>query len=217
MNKNWTSVLFDLDGTLVDSSEGIFNSIRMAQETLRLPEISAAQMRTHIGPSPEDAFSRSFGLSGEALREAVTVYKKFAFDYGCLQARLYDGIAELLRAIRKRGCKTGVATLKMERAALKMLTFLQAAPLLDCVKGAMPDIKPKKSEIINNCVDLLGLDKSSCVFVGDSEYDARGAAEAGVDFIGVTYGFGFESAADVARYDHARCAASVEELALALR
>jgi phosphoglycolate phosphatase len=208
----YKAILFDLDGTLADTSRGIYNCIIHTQRTLKLPLISEEQMRTHIGPSPEDSFKRSFGLHGEQLQQTMVIYKQYAMEKGLYEAVMYSGIKELLHYLKQDGCKLCVVTLKNEDVAIEMLRYFQLIDYFDIIGGAHVDRHDKKSALINNCINILGIEKSGCVLIGDSEYDAVGAEEAGIDFIGVTYGFGFKTVEDVMKYRNIGYANSVEAL-----
>ena len=121
----YKAILFDLDGTLADTSEGIYNCIIHTQKTLHLHPISEEQMRTHIGPSPQDSFKRSFGLDGKQLERAMVIYKHYAMEKGLYEAIIYGGIKELLQTLKYAGCKLCVVTLKNEEVTIKMLRYFQ--------------------------------------------------------------------------------------------
>jgi phosphoglycolate phosphatase len=93
-----------------------------------------------------------------------------------------------------------------------MIRHFQLIDYFDIISGAHIDRHDKKSALINNCINILGIEKSDCVLIGDSEYDAIGAKEAGIDFIGITYGFGFKDESDLDAYNHVGCAVNIKEL-----
>jgi phosphoglycolate phosphatase len=208
----YKAILFDLDGTLADTSEGIYNCIIHTQRALNLPLISEEQMRTHIGPSPEDSFKRSFGLRGEQLQQAMVIYKQYAMEKGLYEAVIYNGIKKLLQHLKHDSYRLYVVTLKNENVAIEMLRYFQLIDYFDIIRGAHTDRHDKKSALINNCINISEIEKSGCVLIGDSEYDALGAEEAGIDFIGVTYGFGFKTVEDIMKHKNVGYANSVEEL-----
>ena len=189
-------VIFDMDGTLADTSEGIFNSIRYTQKMLNLPEITYAQMLSHVGPPMEESYARNFGLSGESLKKAVQYHKEYAMKKGYRELKVYDGIIDLLEKLRNAGIRTAVATLKAQTTAEKIAKEY-FPDLFDVVIGANQNNPMTKAEMLLKCIDKFQFSKDDAVLVGDSIYDADGAAEAGIDFVAVTYGFGFQPNEDI--------------------
>jgi phosphoglycolate phosphatase len=208
----YKAILFDLDGTLADTSRGIYNAIRHTEKLLNLESISAEQMRLHIGPPPEESFQRSFGLSGANLKKAVTIYRQYSLEYGLYEAEIYNDMLELLMVLKGLEYKLGVVTLKSEEIAIKMLRYLNVASYFDVIKGTHPDLLIKKSTLLNLSASQLLLNRSDCVLIGDSDYDAIAAQEVGIDFIGVLYGFGFRTEADVKKYKDTSCVRQVKEI-----
>jgi phosphoglycolate phosphatase len=208
----YKAVLFDLDGTLADTSRGIFNAIRHTERLLNLKPISEEQMRSHIGPPPEESFQRSFGLSGPDLEKAMTIYRQYALERGLYEAELYDGMIELLTTLKGFGYKLGVVTLKHEETAMAMLRHLNIVSYFNIIMGSRPGQHINKSALLETSIDYLLLGKSDCIFIGDSEYDAKGAEEVGVDFIGVLYGFGFRREGDLKKYKNVACVKQIKEI-----
>jgi phosphoglycolate phosphatase len=209
---NYRAVLFDLDGTLADTSKGIYNAIRHTEKLLNLEPISEDQMRSHIGPPPEKSFQRSFGLSGANLEKAVSIYRQYSLECGLYEAEIYSDMPELLMALKKLGYKLGVVTLKSEEIAIRMLRYLNIASYFDVIKGAQSGLLVMKSVLLDLSVSQLLLNRSDCVLIGDSDYDAIGAEEAEMDFIGVLYGFGFRTEDDLKKYKNVACVRLVNEL-----
>lgn len=189
MNK-YKLVIFDFDGTVADTSEGIFNSIRYTQRMMALPEITAEQMRSHVGPPMEESYNRNFGLRGEELKRAVAYHKEYAVKQGFRELRIYDGILDLLDKLRSGGYLTAVATLKAQGTMDKIAECFGLKERFDCIAGVTEPVT--KGELILKCMKELGCTAKETVLVGDSEYDALGARDAGVRFVAVTYGFGFK-------------------------
>ena len=212
--KTYKTIIFDLDGTLADTSEGIYNCIRYAQTKMSLPSITDAQMRSHIGPPMHEAYERSFQLTGSALEQAISYHKEYALTKGLYEASLYDGMPQLLSRFKAQGIKLSVATLKYEETAKKMLSFLNVASYFNVICGSLSEVKLTKAQLLEKCVTLCQGEKSTALLIGDSAYDALGAKEADIDFLGVTYGFGFQTADDVNQYPNVGCARSTEEIGL---
>lgn len=205
-------VIFDLDGTLADTSPGILNSIRYTQKKMNIPEISLEKMYSHIGPPMAESYNRNFGLTGDKLQQAINYHKEYAMKHGYKEIKLYEGIVSLLENIRKNGLKTAVATLKAHSTTLKIFEYLDIKEKFDIIKGVDPQKHQTKAELLEDCIKEAQCEKNNAVLIGDSKYDAIGAQYAGIDFIGVTYGFGFKHSNEVNAYNNIGVASSVEEL-----
>lgn len=201
MNK-YELIIFDLDGTLADTSPGILNSIRYAQKMMDLPPITLEQMYSHVGPPMEESYHRNFGLTGEPLRKAIAYHKEYAMKQGYKEIKLYDGIEELLLALKNSGYKTAVATLKAHITALKIFESLNMTDKFDVIKGVDSENPMTKAQLLQYCIEILNIPKERALLIGDSIYDAKGAQEAGINFLGVTYGFGFKYKEDIGNLPH---------------
>lgn len=210
--KAYHTIIFDLDGTLADTSEGIYNCIRYAQEKMGLPPITSEQMRSHIGPPMHESYERNFHLSGLDLEKAVSFHKEYALTKGLFEASLYEGMSQLLSQLKQRGFKLAVATLKYEETAQKMLTFLNVAHYFDVICGTLSDVKLTKDQLLEKCIQLCHGSKDTSLLIGDSSYDACGAQEAGIGFLGVTYGFGFKSKQEVDEFPNVGCAETIGDI-----
>lgn len=194
-------VIFDMDGTLADTSEGIFNSIRCTQKMMDLPEITYEQMLSHVGPPMEESYHRNFGLTGEKLQQAVKFHKEYAMQKGYRELKVYDGIIDLLKELRKNKIKTAIATLKAQSTAEKIADEY-FPDLFDLIIGADANTPKTKAQMLLECINKTQVKKENAVLVGDSIYDANGAAEAEIDFIAVTYGFGFKGIGKISSAVH---------------
>ncbi|MCI5668420.1 MAG: HAD hydrolase-like protein [Oscillospiraceae bacterium] len=185
-------VIFDFDGTLADTSLGIFNSIRHASAALGLPEIPQTQMRSFIGPPLSSAYISNFGLSGEVLETAMRLHKEYGVAHGYKELEFYNGIFSLLEYLKKAGVQTAIATLKVQPTLNKIVEEFDCSKYFDICKGADLGAPMTKAEMLRFCISQAGnIPDTKAVLVGDSIFDAEGAQEAGIDFIAVTYGFGF--------------------------
>lgn len=205
-------IIFDLDGTLADTSLGILNSIRYTQKMMNLTEITLEQMYSHVGPPMEESYNRNFGLTGEKLKQAVSYHKEYAIKQGYKEIELYKGIPELLTELKNYGCKTAIATLKAHTTAVKIFESLNLTDKFDIIKGVDINSPMTKAQILEYCLDKTNTPKEKAILIGDSVYDAKGAKEIGVDFLGVTYGFGFNNAEDLKEIDCVSICNSVEEI-----
>ena len=205
-------IIFDLDGTLADTSPGILNSIRYVQKMMNLPEITLEQMYSHVGPPMEESYNRNFGLTGEKLKQAVSYHKEYAIKQGYKEIKLYKGIPVLLTELKKYGCKTAIATLKAHTTAMRIFESLNLSDKFDIIKGVDIHSPMTKAQILEYCLDKTNTPKEKAILIGDSAYDAIGAQEVGIDFLGITYGFGFKTKGDVDKYNNIGTCNSVKEI-----
>lgn len=190
--KKYSTVLFDLDGTLLDTSRGILNCISYAEAAMPLPVLDEECKRRFIGPPLPESFQREYALNESDGMRAVEFYRERYQTKGLLEAEIYPGIQPLLTALQANGASMAVATLKLERYAQTMISFFGLANYFNCVCGTDEKGRVTKAEIIGKCLKKIGALPGEAVLVGDSRYDRSGAEQAGVDFIGVSYGFGFK-------------------------
>lgn len=199
--RRYDAVIFDLDGTLLDTSEGIFRSVGYVIDTLKLSRPSEEVMRTFIGPPIQKSFARIYGMDKADADGAAGLFRERYKENDLLLAKPYDGIFEAIRDLNNGGVRTAVATYKRQDYAEKILKHFGFDKVCDIICGSDFDGVLTKKDIIENAIDRLGIsDRSRVVMVGDSDNDAMGAEEIKVAFIGVTYGFGFGSHEDVNVY-----------------
>lgn len=209
-------ILFDLDGTLLDTSEGIIESVRHTISLLGLPELTTEVLKTFVGPPVQESFKKYYGMEEANAQEAADVFRSYYKETALFLAQPYPGIHELLEKIKKNNLRIGVATYKREDYAKTLLEHFDIAPFCDTICGADNENKLTKTDIIMKCLHDLSLDTKDTVLIGDTIHDARGASNSGIPFIGVAYGFGFESRNDSIPYPCVRCVETVEELADAI-
>lgn len=185
-------IVFDMDGTLADTSPGILNSHRHAHKMMGRPVPDDKALEGVIGGPLLKQFTDRFGYSEPDAREAVTIYRNYYAEKGLLEAELYPGMAEALRQLHNSGCKLGVATLKAERFVKVMLEHMGVADCFDAIYGMDEADTRTKTMLIDMCMEATGCSREETVMVGDSIHDLNGARLSGVDFLGVTYGFGFK-------------------------
>ncbi len=208
---SYRSVIFDLDGTLVDTGEGIINSVRYAEAHLGLVPVDDEKARGFIGPPPFEAYQKYHHLDEERALQAVKLHREFAQRQGIFQSRAYSGILPLLHGLKRKGKKLGVATLKKEELAITVLRHVEL-DVFDAVAGVRDEQADTKAKLILAALEQLGISRDRAVFVGDSGYDAVAAEEIGMDFIGVIYGYGFTSAKALDQYSHVGIAEHVDML-----
>ena len=186
------AVLFDFDGTLADSSEGIFHTALYTVRQLGITkEYTSEDLRRFVGPPLRQCFVVAFGLDESLLDEALVIYRKEYADRGKYMMKLYPGIRELLGDLKASGIKLGVASFKYEELVKECLGYLGILEFFDSVHGSSLSEDRTKSGIINMVLNDLDVDRKNVLMVGDTEADLNGAESAGTGFAGVSYGFGF--------------------------
>ncbi len=185
----YTSILFDLDGTLVDSGEGVLKCAELALRHFNLPIPSPAEMRTFVGPPLHDSFLR-FGCTEEMAQEAIAVYRSRYTTVGKFELFVYPGIEQLLQDLTAAGCKLYVATSKPETVSVEILQHLGLAKYFTYIAGAAPDkSRSTKEEVIAYLLEQAG-DLDSALMVGDTAYDVIGAARHGIPCAAISWGYG---------------------------
>lgn len=186
------AVVFDLDGTLLDTSEGIFKTANTVAGIMGYAECrDLERFSLFVGPPLHVGFSKVFGLEGEENRKAVVTYKKLYRSTGINLYRYYPGLVEVVAALKNDGFRLGVATLKNEAAAKDMLSSSRYDGLFDVIKGSDEAETLTKAMLLETVCEKLHVSVSSAMLVGDSESDENGAREAGLRFLPVSWGFGF--------------------------
>lgn len=185
-------ILFDLDGTLTDPAEGITNSVRYALQKRGITVSDPTTLYPFIGPPLIDSFMKYYGFSKEEAIRAVDDYREYYADRGIWENRVYDGIPELLAALKQAGKTVCMATSKPEHFAKQIAAHFHIAPYFDLIAGStMSETRTKKSEVITYALDLLGrTNPTGAIMIGDRCFDVDGAHETGMPCIGVTYGYG---------------------------
>ena len=202
------NVIFDLDGTLLDTSEGILLSVEHTVKALKYGELTLEQKLSFIGPPVQVSLKRLYGLSDEEAQRGAGVFREFYKEKALLKAKPYEGIYDLCGTLKDMGVRMAVATYKREDYALKLLKHYDFDKYCDPMHGADNNNVLKKEDIVMMCVNEMGAKKEECVLVGDTDNDAKGAMEAGIPFIAVTYGFGFRDQDDLKGFPYIGIAAS---------
>ena len=191
MNK-YRYVLFDLDGTLTDSAEGIIRSLQYALSKFGISVGDPDSLRVFLGPPLVDAFMKYFNFSEEDAHKATAYYRERFSTVGLFENRVYDGVTELLQALKARGFKMIIATSKPEEFTERILAHFNLRGYFDHVAGATFDGRiSTKSQVIDYAFQKAGIDNpAEAIMIGDRHHDINGANSKGMDSIGVLYGYG---------------------------
>ena len=183
------AILFDLDGTLTDSGEGIINCAILALEHFGCPVPSREEMRVFVGPPLHESFIKH-GVPADKAEEAIKVYRSRYIPIGAYENTPYPGIRELLEALKAAGHKLYVATSKPEEMSIKILQHFDLAKYFDQICGATMDIsRSSKEAVIGYLLEQNGR-ADNMIMVGDTKFDILGAKEHGIPAIGVSWGYG---------------------------
>jgi len=190
---NYNTILFDLDGTVTDPKEGITRSVAYALEHFGIKVDDLDTLTKFIGPPLLESFAEYYGLSDEDSKTAVKKYRERYSVTGWAENIPYEGMAELLRDLKKAGKTISLATSKPEEFATKILEHFDLAKYFDLICGA-PMNAPKghgKVDVIEDALKRLGItDRSGVLMVGDRLHDTEGAHKASLPCAGVLFGYG---------------------------
>ena len=199
MSLSISVVLFDVDGTIVDSAPAVMNAFRGALSDYDLPIPGDQRLRTYVGPPLWYSFS-DLGYEGELLANLVSGYRaRYQAHY--LDPEPFPGVIELLHDLHRAGIPLATATSKQAPMALAQMEHLGLSEVFDVIAGATPDPASSKATVIREALTRLearGVDTSHPVIIGDSIWDVRGAQEAGIPVIGVGWGYATEDGLDEA-------------------
>lgn len=183
------SILFDLDGTLTDSGEGIINCAILALEHYGLPIPSREEMRTFVGPPLTESFIRH-GVPADKAEEAVAIYRSRYIPIGKYENNPYPGIRELLETLHELGYKLYVATSKPEGMSVDILKHFDLDRYFTRICGASLDSsRNTKEAVIEYLMETTG-ERENMVMIGDTKFDVLGAKHHGIPCIGVSWGYG---------------------------
>ena len=208
--------LFDLDGTLIDSDGAILTSLRRMEERLGLPPLSDEALRTFLGPPLRGSFMTHYHVSPAGAEDMARVYRDSYLELGIGRTVVFDGVFEFLRHIRARGGHAAVATLKERRLAREILKQTGLGEYFDYVALDMGE--GSKASLIRECLAGLNCrDPGRAVMFGDSPYDGLAAAEAGVAFVPLLRGEGFQKPGSLRGIPYVFSAWTAEEMGAYIR
>ena len=190
----YRACIFDLDGTLTDTLESLTFSVNETLRTFSLPGITHEQCRSFVGSGAKVLMERALRAVGDEslsrLEEAMKVYGRIFQEYCTYDVTPYDGIENMLQVLQNRGMKLAVLSNKPHKQAVDVVTSVFGENLFSLVQGQMEAV-PKKPDptAVYAIVDELGVPKEECLYVGDSDIDMQTGQAAGMDTVGVTWGF----------------------------
>lgn len=190
-------VIFDLDGTLLDTSEGIKSSVKYVIEKYNLQLPTENELNKFIGPPVQASFKHLYDLSNEMSFAMAALFREHYKSADLFKAKPYNNVLDVLKYLRSIGIKTAVATYKREDYTKLLLDHFGLSKHLDIICGSDFDGKLKKKDIILNVINKSGFSINDSIMVGDTLLDAEGASIIGMGFIAVLYGFGFKNIEEI--------------------
>ena len=190
----FNSAIFDLDGTIMDSEEGIVRSVEYALDKMGVTEYDRQTNLRFIGPPLVDSFMEYYSMSEADALRAVAFYRERYSVTGIYEARMYDGVRELLTRLKEQGVKLYIGSSKPEKYVRMILEKQGILDLFDYVAGATFDeSRNNKEQVLTYLFEQVEIDKKSAVMIGDRYHDIDGAHYVKIPCIAVLYGFGNEA------------------------
>ena len=185
----YSVILFDFDGTVFDTVEGITKCVQYAMRK-RGVETELEELRCFAGPPLGDMFMEKFGLDRAEAEQAVQDFRERYIPIGMYESRPFPEIRGLAESLRAAGKKLGIATSKLECLARQLLEQEQLLDLFDAVCGSGErGNNDAKWQVVARAMEALGASPSETVLIGDTKYDVAGAHRAGLPCIGVRWGY----------------------------
>ena len=196
MKEKYDLILFDVDGTLTDSGEGITKSVQYTLEKYGIIEPDLNNLRKFIGPPLIDSFMKYYGFSKEESVRARNIFNERYQPIGWMENHPYDGIETVLEELQSAGIMMGVATSKPEGVANKVLEYFDLKKYFSVICAApnngLNGEKPGRIRAAIEEARALGCEAKNVIMVGDTRFDVLGAHECGIPCVGVTWGFAVE-------------------------
>jgi phosphoglycolate phosphatase len=189
----YKAILFDLDGTLTESGEGIIRCVQYALEKIGHPEPDAQKLRVFVGPPLMEQFMKYAEVDEETARQAVVFYRERYSTIGIFENRVYKGVREMLEGLQRKGYQLAVASSKPEYYVRQILEHFELLDYFREVVGSeMDGTRTSKTDVIEEALRRMKFSdhREQVVMVGDKEHDVLGARQSGLECIAVSYGYG---------------------------
>lgn len=188
------AILWDLDGTIINSEEGITKCVQYALRAHGIEEPDLKKLLCFIGPPLDPVFREKYGMTEDEAWQSVVKYRERFDVKGIFECCLYDGVKEVIRDMKQKGYVLALASSKPEGACKRILDHFNLAPYFDEVVGSTLDgsisTKEEVLEELGRRMASLCIGKEEMCLIGDTKYDAAGAKAFGIRCVGVSYGFG---------------------------
>lgn len=187
------TIIFDIDGTLVNSNSSVRYSVDEVAFKHNLKRLNDKEFALFLTYSPiYSSFSNVYKLDDDKAQIYGDEFIKHNGTKGIYKSELYNNVIELLELLKEKQYKLGIATCKNQSNAQKIIKHLQIDKYFDIVCG-LEKSQENKLTILDKCIRKLDSNRQNCLYIGDTENDANAAKDLGIDFIAVTYGYGFKT------------------------
>lgn len=189
----FSNLIFDLDGTLIDSKRGIFNSVIYTMDQLSIPEDKRpSNLNPFIGPPLRQSFKQLFQMNDEKAEKATSIYREYYKKHGLYQFEIFPGIEESLKFLKNTGFSISLVTSKAEIYAQLIINSTPFSQVFETISGCEIDgRRSEKRELIAYTLNKLNISASKeILMIGDRYHDIRGAKACGISSAAVTYGYG---------------------------
>ncbi len=195
-------IIFDLDGTLSESAEGITKSVQYMLEKLGIIEPDLKKLECFIGPPLNVTLEGQYGMDKDTAWQGVLYYRERFDKIGVFENHPYNGIEDMLKALKSKGKTLAIATAKPQPQTDAIIKRYGFDKYFDVVKGPAPTSKEHtKADIVKAVIETLNCDKNRTLMVGDKSHDINGAKENGIKSLGVLYGYGSKKELEAAGAD----------------
>ncbi|MFV0465357.1 MAG: HAD hydrolase-like protein [Lachnospiraceae bacterium] len=182
---------FDLDGTIINSEEGITNCVRYVLEYFDMEQPRQEELLCFIGPPLRQQFMKIYGFDAQKAEKGVIKFRERFDKIGLYECQLYPGIRELILSLHQKGARIALASSKHEDACIRILEHFDLLKYFEVVAGATRDGKINtKAQVLHALSERMQVSPREITLIGDTAFDVMGAIEAGVHCAAVTYGFG---------------------------
>jgi phosphoglycolate phosphatase len=208
------TILFDLDGTLTDSKEGILKSIQYALQKMNAPVPGDEILTKFIGPPLQDSFMKYCGFTVEQTQQAIALFRERYVPIGKFENAAAPGMPELCAELKKRGYTVALSSSKPEKMCVPICQRFGYTPSMTVIAGSPESGDWSKADVIRETLRRLNLtdaDKPEILMVGDRKFDVEGAAECGIACAGVEF-FGYAAPNELEDAGAVMVAKSAEEL-----
>ena len=189
-----TEILFDLDGTLIDTGEGIMKCAQYSLESIGIRTEDYHDLSFFVGPPLMYTYMHRYGADEAQARELVEKYRERYNPTGVFECELYPGVRECIEELRDMGYHIAIASSKPEHMCIRLLEYFGLSDLFDEVVGSTPDGRiDTKTEVLNELFRRKASEPeyiSRCILIGDTGFDIRGASDVGISSVGVSFGYG---------------------------
>ena len=202
---NIKAIIFDLDGTLLDTGKGIVKCVASTLGRMGFSALDEETSKSFVGPPLKKRFLELFETDEKTADDFVRLFREEYVKDDIFLAERYPGMDESLATLHER-FPLAVATNKREDLAVKLLEKFEMASYFDAICGSDVASTMTKEQIVANAAKQLGVNPTDCLMVGDSSNDAEAAERLEMPFVGVTYGYGFKNSENLMRCPHVGCA-----------